>query len=188
MLMKTTLILFISILFICDFSHGQKDSTHIKLYKYDSSREKLVKRETYLTVLLDDDKIIYNGKLIDKTDSFLLITYDYYQEKIKTDSTETFKSYRRIDEKEAPIVKIKLDDINYVSKESNTGLVFAGMGGLSLITSLIVAPLVSYSFRTGEFNSDRYLNIMKFSLPATALGFTFYYTFGNKKYSVRPMN
>lgn len=186
--MRSILTISLIILFTPLFSLGQKDSTHIRVYKYGTSKEKRIKSERFVDVKLNDDKGEFSGHLMEISNSNLYITYDYHKQIIKTDSSVTLVSYTRTDFDDASTIQLNLSNIDYISYETRTGLIAASLGAASLFTTLIIAPIVSYRFKDGGFNSDRYLNIMKFSLPATVIGLTVYYSFGSKKYSVRPMN
>lgn len=186
--MRTILTIALIILFVPFFSSGQKNKSYLKVYKYGTTKEKRIKSEMFVDVTINDEKETYSGYLMGISDSILLITYDYHKQLIRTDSSQTVVTYSRTDMEDASTIQLNLSSVDYISHETQTGFISASLGAASLLTTLVIAPLVSYRFKDGVFNSERYLNIMKFSLPATIVGFTLYYSFGSKKYSVRPMN
>ena len=56
------------------------------------------------------------------------------------------------------------------------------ISGLGLLNALVVAPLVSINYKTGEFNSNRYYTYSGISLASTIITFTFSRTLIPKKY------
>ena len=128
---------------------------------------------------IDFSSIWYNGFLAGLGDSS--ITIDMWEEYGDVyfkngDEESTYKDYFMSDHLEdVPISRIEF--VEYTSKFRGTmGKVGGVMGGISMITMLLVAPLVSIDYKDGGFNSDRYfiwagagLGGLVLSIPLLAL-------------------
>jgi hypothetical protein len=176
------------ILFSSTICYSQEGDSHLTLYKYGTSKTRKIKKEKFVTVNMNSQYQTYGGFILDVSDSNLCITKEYHTRFLETDTTEIEVNYSYTGSNLGPTIQLSLSDVNYVKYEPEARTVFASIGAFSLLTSLIVAPLVSFGYKTGEFNSDRYLTIMKYSLPLTAVGFSLSIVFGSRKFSVRPMN
>ena len=185
--MKTKAITYLILILLSSSYVFSQDDNHINLYKHGTAKERKIKKNRFVKVTLDENHW-FSGQIISKSDSFLYITYNYETLIEENDSITKVTNYDVIDYDSESCVGLNLNDIDYVDYETQFGLVSATVGSLSLLTALVVAPLVSYGYKSGEFNSDRYLNIMKYSLPTAAVGFSLYFAFGNRKFSIRPMN
>jgi hypothetical protein len=185
--MKTRAITYLILILLSSSYLFSQDDTHIKLYKFETAKEKKIKNNRFVNVTLDENHWL-SGQIVSKTDSFLFITYNYETVIEENDSIRKITNYDVVDYDSESCVGLNLNDIDYIDYDTQVGWISASIGSLSLLTALIVAPLVSYGYKSGEFNSERYLNIMKYSLPTAAVGFSLYFAFGNRKFSVRPMN
>jgi hypothetical protein len=76
-----------------------------------------------------------------------------------------------------------IDKIKYVEYEPNAGIVFAVIGGLSFVSTILVAPLASVNYGKGTFNTDRYLEP---SLIGTVVGLTLHYSFQKRRLQIKP--
>jgi hypothetical protein len=83
--------------------------------------------------------------------------------------------------------RVGLDDVTYninirqIEEIENFRKWFmapAAIGWLSLISAVVVSPLVSTNFKTGTFDADKFLKISGTSLGTTAISFSIAYGFG----------
>lgn len=140
--------------------------------KYNNGKIKKLKQGTYIEVVSynKDTTHIQSGDLIDLNDSLLIINMSFEDFKLVKENF-TFSKYFIY---ETPYkTSIPINSIDYLSYESKGLFVFASLGGVSLFTALIIAPLVSIDRSApNNFNSKRYTSIMRPALIGTAVGLT----------------
>ena len=149
-----------------------------KFEKYNNGRIKKLKKGSYIEVVSynKDTSHIQSGDLLDLNDSLLTIDICFEDFKIDKDNYTFNENFIY----ETPYkISIPINSIDYLSHPSNGYVVFSSIGAVSLLTTLIIAPLASIDrSEPNNFNGKRYTNIMRPALIGTAIGLTISYTFG----------
>ena len=200
--MRTISILIL--ILICGISAGQ-DSSFIFLHswKHEKKISKISSSE-YLTVEVDyldslkENKVSptsFSGKFIFIKNNILFMTIDQEETTIKKPNGTkkeistyyTFPdSLRKITDGEIKEINIaRINSISYSNEKPLSDIGFF-ITGLSFISALIVAPLVSVNFKNGDFRQNRYYNVLK----GSAIGFTIGLPIGliflnNKSYNIK---
>ena len=147
--------------------------------KYNNGKIKKLKQGSYMEVVSynKDTTHIQSGDLIDLNDSLLIIEMSFEDFKMDKENYTFSENFVY----ETPYkTSIPINSIDYVSYESKGSFVFASLGGVSLLTALIIAPLASIDRSApNNFNSNRYTSIMGPALIGTAVGLTVYYIIGS---------
>lgn len=144
----------------------------------DSTRETYIKTGTNLSVMLltdnDSMKIELNGELLSVADSSFRIALYSLDKKILLEDGYKQNNMLTLDYNwENSSVKRKVYMINFSEVENISGATrnssaidgfFSPITGMSMFVALVVAPLASINYRTGEFNQNRYYWIAGSSL------------------------
>ena len=126
------------------------------------------------------DDANYYVDAIDSLMSDSIIKVHTTNEIISTHDSDGFLSkktkYNRSYIYNAPLTEIKLSEISYISYNGSQSLklhnVSKNIGWISLISALIVAPLVSINYKHSDFDKQRYFNVAGISLGTMTLSFT----------------
>lgn len=149
----------------------------------------------YFTIVLNDSvddqlktttSTTYEGYLLQKSDQSLTFHVLSFEQQIQKHDRLVQRSFEPVTDSLEIIQEIRLDNIDFVSRQTNVGGMCVLTGTLACLTAVFVAPLVSFNYRNGTFNSNRYLNIMKFSLPTAAVSLGIYYAFGSRTFHITP--
>ncbi|GIV40843.1 MAG: hypothetical protein KatS3mg034_0153 [Vicingaceae bacterium] len=171
-LIVLTYLLFVVIYVFSQESDIPRNKQKFEFEKYNNGKIKKLKQGTYIEVVSynKDTTHIQSGDLIDLNDSLLIINMSFEDFKLVKENF-TFSKYFIY---ETPYkTSIPINSIDYLSYESKGLFVFASLGGVSLFTALIIAPLVSIDRSApNNFNSKRYTSIMRPALIGTAVGLT----------------
>ncbi len=170
--MVRTLILLFLALFCAGPSVAQSPETaKFTLYREGSGKPVLVKKGYVVTVDLIDtissarsevtSRHSYTG-LLDALDTTSLTLTQGSEEEHYSSETITRSSWIQHDLIDSNWRKaIPLDQIALVRHPKRLPEYGAYIGGLSFLTAVIIAPLVSMNYREGTFNGEKYLNIVK---------------------------
>jgi len=162
---------------------GSMAQEFVKSFKIESDN----KVKTIYTGNLDFFEISIKYESIIAVDSFR-----YVQGKILSINDEFLRIYPKIDNKyiwydnDSSIrinntvcspnhtVDIKISDIGMIENHSNSNFNLKSFGDAAIITgsitALLIAPLVSIKYKTGEFNGDTYLKTVGVGLSFVTIG------------------
>ena len=122
---------------------------------------------------ITDDSIIIDPssmsifKEFTKQDSLVSIDKDFYQ----------------FPETQITLAK---SSIHYVQKSNYFRYLCYGFTYISISSALIIAPLVGINYKAGGFNSNRYGQVVKYSLLAAASGIAVSFFFPERTYRFSP--
>lgn len=111
---------------------------------------------------------------------------------IKVIKNESSNSYSLLDSlariKDGHIRIVNTNNINSISYSENRTMSNAGgvISVVAVITALVIAPLVSINYKTGNFNQNRYYSVLGGSGVALAVGIPLNIIFSkNKSYKIK---
>jgi hypothetical protein len=171
-------LLFVVLLFSSSLLSAQTSLTLIsknKKYKIKFDEECNINTIPFSNDTVKNYYQIHIGYIINFKDSILTIKdYGLNTVQQKTDGTQQLD-------------RVGLDNVTYninirqIEEIENFRKWFmapTAIGWLSLISSVVVSPLVSTNFKTGTFNTDKFLKISGVSLGTSAISFSIAYGFG----------
>ena len=177
------------------FLSFSQDDGRIKLYNAKNGKEKMVKYSKIDQFNfnepeeddLDYSYQFYSGGLVKESVDSLFIrpdSYSYYRSYL----TEGVDSTISIDENYYEFdynIGISKKNISTLTYTPNAKFFGFGFAYISLMSAMMVAPLVSLKyFNKGTFNTERYLNVAKFSLLGVAAGVSFSLFFPDREYTL----
>ena len=209
--MKTRIIVLSAFLALSFVSIGQETKEKYSFLKYNKNKSVKLKKGTEVSIYMYGvfDSLTkvtttysYYGTLNTLNDSLLNIDCRAIQFKTKRDSTIK-QSYSPNETKSVnretildcqtshnycinPLTKsIDIKSIEYLNYTPKIRSVFETFEGLSMVTLLLVAPLISYNYSNGTFNGERYLSIAGPSLLTTATFAALIFSFDGRKVKIK---
>jgi hypothetical protein len=129
----------------------------------------------------------YNGEFISQTDDSIIIdpsSMSIFKEFTKQDSLVSIdKDFYQFPETQITLAK---SSIHYVQKSNYFRYLCYGFTYISISSALIIAPLVGINYKAGGFNSNRYGQVVKYSLLAAASGIAVSFFFPERTYRFSP--
>jgi hypothetical protein len=166
------------LIFICNICAGQ-DSSSIYVHSWKNQKKvAAISRGEYLDLELDYSDSLKANKLAPTTfsghflfmkDSMLFLSMVQEEMTLKKPNgrkKESLIYYTFSDslgtEVEGEIRKINIARITSISysKQKPIGDIGVFIAGMSVLTALVIAPLVSVNFKNGDFRQDRYYDIL----------------------------
>lgn len=198
---KRKLLLFIVCLLAIGNSFGQDESDQeseqkLTLYAWRNNKVKLVKPSKIDYFILDYSRsdsgyfyTEYYGEIISQTKDSIIIepsSMSIFKEYKKQDSLVSIdKDFYGFPETQITLAK---SSIRYVQNTNYFRFLCYGFTYISISSALIVAPLVGINYKAGGFNSNRYGQVVKYSLLAAASGITISFFFPEHTYRFSPKN
>ena len=167
-----------------ELTNTKKQSKKVSIFNYDAFTEFTLKEK----VDSNDTAINknYYGSIdsVSKNELFIKVSSmnTYTNSDLCSNSIyETFCDEKRVE-------VLQLDDIDYIYHQSPVAGKSTGLVGTILIasgiTALVVAPLVSINYDTGDFNKDRYYKVAGFGLGGLAVTIPLVIALQGKKYRI----
>ncbi len=191
--------LIVGLLFFQNYSTGQTSASQAKylFHKINKQNSFNLKEGKGIDVYLLDSitkvgnnlyefksKHYLGGSFKELNDSSFVFIKNYEELEI-SNLDSSFQQTIRFPKEE--ITYLPIDKIKYIEYYQNGGDIFNAIGGISLLSAIIIAPLVSINYSKGTFNSDRYFSIVKPSLIGLAIGLPLSYPFTSKRLVIKPI-
>lgn len=196
---KTKLLFFIVCLIALSNSFGQEEpdleaEKKLTLYAWRNNKVKLVNPTKIDYFILDYSRsdsgyfyTEYYGEFISQTKDSIIIepsSISIMKEYKKQDSLVSIdKDFYAFPETQITLAK---SSIHYVQNTNFFKYLCYGFTYVSVSSALIVAPLIGINYKTGGFNSNRYGQVVKYSLLAAASGIAVSFFFPERTYRFSP--
>ncbi|MDP3927496.1 MAG: hypothetical protein Q8R57_00590 [Bacteroidota bacterium] len=197
-MIKYTFSILTVLLLLSKISVGQTSDlrTKYRFYKLNSNRPHYLKKGKSIDVYIIDSvensgnefyvfktKHIFEGGLRELNDTFL--TIDIYSEYLSVANKDSSFN-QTIDFVVDRQVSFPIDRIKHIQYETTAGGVFGVIAGLSLFSTIFIAPLASINYSNGKFDTERFIAIAKPSLIGSLVGLTLYYSFETRQLQIKP--
>lgn len=161
-------------------------SKKLKL-EFDRSYFKFQDTRSYTDSTLDDEEIIQDFVVTDFSDSTLdgaLQNERRYLEFVNGSESELSNYYSDREK------TIRFDKIENITYQKSTKLEFLAptLATTSVITTLLIAPLISINYKTGDFNQKRYYKTALIGLIGIGTSIPVSYLFRTKSLRIIPRN
>jgi hypothetical protein len=199
MIQKTKLLLVIFCLLGIGNLFGQEEpdleeEKKLTLYTWTKNKVKLVNPNKIDYFKVDYSRTdsgyfytTYNGEFISQTDDSIIIapsSMSITKEFKEQDSLVSIdKDFYQFPETQITLAK---SSIHYVQNTNYFRYLCYGFTYISISSALIVAPLVGINYIAGGFNSNRYGQVVKYSLLAAASGIAVSFFFPERTYRFSP--
>jgi hypothetical protein len=193
--MKRTYSIILVFLLIVSIGNGQTKTNSIKITNGKRTKEFLYNQGNFLEFVFPDSKdsnvSIYRSvqgtiTKITKDSLILHLTLDYI---IQRNQDYLQIETRKIYQNPTEYLKLRFDQlsqINYQSKNSNNWVeIGASSILLGSLISLILAPLISINYKTGQVNSTRYITCASIGLAFVAIGIPIVASSKEKKFYLK---
>lgn len=163
------------------------DTTKKLKIDFSNSTFQYNKNEQFEDSTLSAEIRIQDFEVLDFTDSTLKGTLTYEKNILEFANESSNESYIYYTEPEKIVEFKNLKNITY-QKSSKLDFLAPTLASTSVLTTLIIAPLISINYKTGDFNQKRYYKTALIGLIGIGTSIPIHYLFKTKSLRIIPRN